>query len=145
VSAPHFDRRCHGAVADVGVDFYQEIAADDHRLGFRVIDVGGDDCAAARYFLPDEFRCDVRLDVCAERFAGMLLIQVVAESYRRFDSVIAAAVGCSTAVSARRYGVSVFANRDEFHLRRDDSLASVPKLGDWVVCRSAQRLTPRQS
>ena len=34
------DRRRHGAVADVGVDFYQEIAADDHRLGFGMIDVG---------------------------------------------------------------------------------------------------------
>src|SRR5256885_12998497 len=36
-----FDGRGDGAVADVGVDLYQEIAADDHRLGFGVVDVGG--------------------------------------------------------------------------------------------------------
>ena len=66
------DRRRHGAVADVGVDFYQEIAADDHRLGFRVIDVRRDDGAAARDFLPHEFRSDLARDVCVERFTGML-------------------------------------------------------------------------
>src|SRR6476659_3342363 len=35
-----FDRRRDRAVADVGVSLYQEIAADDHPLGFGVIDVG---------------------------------------------------------------------------------------------------------
>jgi hypothetical protein len=29
----------NGAVASVGVDFYQEVAANNHRLGFGVIDV----------------------------------------------------------------------------------------------------------
>ena len=65
------NRRRHGAVADVGVDFYQEIAADDHRLGFRVIDVGGNDCAAARDFGPHKLRCYFFRDVGAERFAGV--------------------------------------------------------------------------
>ena len=39
-----------GAVADVGVDFHQEIAADDHRLEFGMIDVGRNDGAAAGDF-----------------------------------------------------------------------------------------------
>ena len=33
------DARRDGAVADVGVDLHEEIAPDDHRLEFRVIDV----------------------------------------------------------------------------------------------------------
>ena len=52
------DRRRDGAVADVGVDLDEEIAADDHRLGFGMIDVRRDDGAAARDFVPDEFRRD---------------------------------------------------------------------------------------
>ena len=60
------DRRRHGAVADVGVDLHQEIAADDHRLGFRVIDVRGNDGAAARDFVAHEFGRDLAWDVCAE-------------------------------------------------------------------------------
>ena len=51
------DRRSDGAVADIGVDFYEEIAADDHRLAFRVIDVRRDDRAAASDFCPHELRC----------------------------------------------------------------------------------------
>src|SRR5207249_7570 len=50
------DRRRDGAVADVRVDFDQEIAADDHRLAFRMIDVVRDNGAPARDFGPDEFR-----------------------------------------------------------------------------------------
>ena len=42
------DRRGHGGVADVGVDLHEEVAADDHRLELEVIDVRGDDRAAAR-------------------------------------------------------------------------------------------------
>ena len=50
------DRRRHGGVADVGVDLHEEVAADDHRLELEVIDVGGDDGAAARDFIADEIR-----------------------------------------------------------------------------------------
>ena len=41
------DRGADGRVADVGVDLHQEVAADDHRLGFGVVDVGRDDGAPA--------------------------------------------------------------------------------------------------
>ena len=65
VSAPHsvaqrsfstsssIDER-HGGVADVGVDLHQEVAADDHRLELEVVDVGGNDGAAARDLVADE-------------------------------------------------------------------------------------------
>jgi hypothetical protein len=43
-------------VADVGVDLHQEVAADDHRLAFRVIDVVRDDGAATGHFIAHEFR-----------------------------------------------------------------------------------------
>ena len=46
------DRGRDGAVADVRVDLYQEITADDHRLGFGMIDVCGNDGAAAGDFAP---------------------------------------------------------------------------------------------
>src|SRR5207302_8752338 len=52
------DRRRDGAVADVGIDLDQEIAADDHRLGFRVIDVRRDDGAPARDFVADKLGSD---------------------------------------------------------------------------------------
>ena len=71
------DARRDGAVADVGVDLHQEIAADDHRLGFGMIDVGGDDGATARDFVADKFRGDFAWDGRAERFAGMLVIEII--------------------------------------------------------------------
>ena len=43
------DRRGHRRVADIGVDLGEEVAADDHRLQFGVVDVGRDDGAAARH------------------------------------------------------------------------------------------------
>src|SRR4029078_3977289 len=44
-----------GACADVGVDLDQEVAADRHRLGFGVVDVVGDNGAAASDLVADEF------------------------------------------------------------------------------------------
>jgi hypothetical protein len=58
-----------GAVADIGVDLHEEVAADDHRLEFGVIDVGRDDGAAAGDFLADEFGRDEIGDRGAEIFA----------------------------------------------------------------------------
>ena len=51
-SMEELDRR----VADVGVDLDQEVAADDHRLRLGVIDVGGDDRAAAGDLVAHELR-----------------------------------------------------------------------------------------
>src|SRR6266545_6456409 len=100
-----------------------------------MIDVRGNDGAPARDFLPNEFRCDLARNVCTERFARMLLTKIV--------SVVAAAVGCGAAVSgARRTAicgyrrwirVPILANRDEFHFRRDDSLARIIQLRDGMT------------
>ena len=49
------DRRGHRRVADVGVDLHQEVAADDHRLELGVVDVRGNDRAAARHLVAHEF------------------------------------------------------------------------------------------
>ena len=60
------DRRRDGAVADIGVDLHEEIAADDHRLELGVIDVRGDDGAPGGDFLADEFGRDLRGDALRE-------------------------------------------------------------------------------
>ena len=49
------DRRRHRRVADVRVDLHQEVAADDHRLGLRVLAIRRDDGAAAGDLVANEF------------------------------------------------------------------------------------------
>src|SRR5207237_717536 len=53
----HFlaDARGDRRVADVGVDLHQEVAADDHRLALRMVDVRRDDGAAAGHLGPYKF------------------------------------------------------------------------------------------
>ena len=63
------DRGGDDRIADIGVDLHQEIAADDHRLGFRVVDVVGDDGAAAGDLVAHEFRRHIVGDRGAERLA----------------------------------------------------------------------------
>src|SRR5690606_13778596 len=55
-----FNGRGHRRIADVAVDLHQEVAADDHRLGFRVVDVGGNDGATPSHLITYELRCDFR-------------------------------------------------------------------------------------
>src|SRR4029077_8965920 len=69
------DRGGDGAVADVGVDFDQEIAPDDHRLELGVVDVGRDDGATASDFGADEFRGNFFRDAGAEGFAGVGVLE----------------------------------------------------------------------
>ena len=52
------DARQHRGVADVGVHLHEELGADDHRLGFGVIDVRRDDGAAARDLIAHQLRCE---------------------------------------------------------------------------------------
>ena len=66
-----FDGRGDRGVADIGVDLDQEIAADDHRLGFRMIDIRRNNRAPARHFIADKFRGDEFGDRCAKTVAGM--------------------------------------------------------------------------
>ena len=76
------DRRRDGGVADVGVDLHQEIAADDHRLDFGMVDVGGNNGAAARDFVTDELRGDLLLDVGSKSGSIVLMSEVVAGNCR---------------------------------------------------------------
>ena len=62
-------RRHHGRVADVGVDLDEEVAADRHRLDFRVVDVGRDDGAPAGDLVAHELRRDEGRDRGAEALA----------------------------------------------------------------------------
>lgn len=60
----HFlvDAGSGGRVADVGIDFHQEVSPDNHRLRLRMIDVGGQHGASGRYLVAHELRCDVCVD-----------------------------------------------------------------------------------
>src|SRR5205823_6702105 len=127
----------NSAVADIGVDLDQEIAPDNHRLAFRMIDVCRDNRATARNFVADELGRDLARDMRAERFADVLLAKIV--------SVVAVIVDRGAGIIDPGYSAAVFADRDELHFRSDNPLARVPKLGDWMICRCAQWFALRQS
>ncbi|MNV23431.1 hypothetical protein D3C71_1144430 [compost metagenome] len=95
-----FDGRGDRGVTDVGVHFHQEVAADNHRLRFRVVNIGGDNRSSGGDFVAHEFRGDVLRQASAKPFARMLVAQHFA----------------SDALAAH-----VFANRNELHLRRHDA------------------------
>ena len=54
--------RSGGGIADIGIDLDEEVAADNHRLCFGVVDVGGNNGTPLCHLLAHEFRRDVRLD-----------------------------------------------------------------------------------
>jgi ribosomal protein S3AE len=47
--------------------------ADNHRLGFRVVDVGGDNGPTGCHFVTHKFRRDVFRQTSAKAFARMLV------------------------------------------------------------------------
>ena len=106
--------RSDDRIADIGVDLGQEVAADDHRLGLGMIDVGRDDGAAARDLGAHEFGRHHGGDVGAE----------------------ALAVG-------ERRAAEIFAHGDVFHLLGDDAGARIFELGDVAAGLRTQRLQPR--
>ncbi len=107
------DARGHGGVADVGVDLDLEVAPDRHRLDFRVVDVGRDDGAAARHFVAHELGRDDLRDAGAHRVAGQpLLARLVGH------------------VLGHPFAPAVLAQRDVFHLGRDDAAPGVVHLRD---------------
>src|SRR5438093_13519674 len=71
-----FNRAGDSAVTDVGIDLDQKIPADDHRLGFRMIDVRRNNRAPSRNLVADELWSDVFLNGGAEGFARMLAADV---------------------------------------------------------------------
>ncbi|MNS46339.1 hypothetical protein D3C72_788330 [compost metagenome] len=103
-----FDGRGDRRVANIGVHFHQEVAANNHRFRFRVVYVGRDNRSASGHFVTHEFRRDVLRQASAKTFARMLVAQNFA---------------------ANALAPHVFADGDEFHLRRYDPLACIVQLG----------------
>ena len=68
----------HGGVADVGVDFDEEVTADGHGLVLGVIDVDRNDGASAGDFTADEFGSDEVGETGSEGLAGMLVVHAIA-------------------------------------------------------------------
>ena len=146
------DARGDGAVADVGVDLHQEVAADDHRLGFRVIDVGRDDGAPAATSSRTNsgvISCGNALGKTAED-DGMYSDRWTHDRGQRFWLQLDAAsvllneiVADEVARHLRDLRPShVLADGDELHLRRDDALARVPELRDGVPGRRPEGPAP---
>lgn len=124
----HFlgQRRGDRRVAEIAVDLHAEVAADGHRLQLGMVDVGGDDRAARGDFGTDEFRRDVfraLRQVRAVREARMLLEQL---------AVLGLVLQCLQ--------VQRFAQRDVFHLGRDDAAARVVHLAHVGAGLGAARL-----
>ena len=126
------DRAGHRRVADVGVDLDQEVAADDHRLDFRVIDVSGNDRTAARDFLAHEFRRDCVRNAGAERLARVLAAHQVGQ--------LVAHRAAGLELFQILLAPQVFADRDEFHFRCDDALARIVHLRNVLAGQRAARL-----
>ena len=106
-------------IADVGIDLYQEVAPDNHRLNFRVIDIRGNDRTPTRHLGTNKFRRDFLRQGGAERLATMLCAQCC--------------------LFARLHIAHVLADGDELHFRRNDALTRVMKLGDVMPCLGTTR------
>ena len=108
------DGRGDGGVADVGVHLHQKVAADDHRLQFRVVDVGGDDGPTPRHLIPHELRGYAPGDAGAETLA----------------LVLAAGLVVGSVCFSGGFGLHVLAQGDELHLGGDLALSGIVQLGD---------------
>ncbi len=106
-------------IADIGVDLHEEVAADDHRLGFRVVDVGGNDRPALRHLVTHEFR---RHEIGDGRAKALAIARL-----------------CGSCLFASE----IFADSDIFHLRRDDAGPRIGKLRDGLAVLCPQRLVAR--
>src|SRR6266478_2023164 len=123
------DRRSDGTVADVGVDLYQEIAADDHWLGFRMIDVRGDDRASASNLIADVLGGYLTWNVNPPRFSDVLVVKIVARYFRFsiFDFRLRrfASIAAIRGFDSRPRASKIFSDCDEFHLGGDDATPRV--------------------
>src|SRR5207249_9810079 len=102
-----FNGRGDGGIADVGVDLYQEVPADDHRLEFRMVNIAWDDGSPARDFITHELGSDLRRDACAPGVAGMLGDQAVCKPAVVFGLAIATLI----AGGQRFFAPKVFSKR----------------------------------
>src|SRR5690606_11746201 len=106
-----------GRVADVAIDLDQKVAADNHRLEFWVVDIGGENGATGRDLGTDEFRCDLGRNPRAKGLAGVLSAQGPQLPRLLYPHVLP--------------------NGHILHFRGDDAAAGVVQLADVVAGRGA--------
>ena len=69
------NRRGDGAIADIAVHFDEEIAPDNHRFAFGMVDIGRNNGATARHFLAHKFGRYLGDKIGTKSFAAMLARQ----------------------------------------------------------------------
>jgi hypothetical protein len=106
-------RRSQRRIAKIAVDFHPEVAANDHRFQFGMIDVGWQNGAATGDLVAHELRGEGIGKSRAEIFAAMLTQQTP--------------VARIVAQLLQAHG---FTQSDVFHLRRDDATAGVVHLSN---------------
>lgn len=105
----------YGGIAQVAVDFDAEVAADNHRFEFGVVDVGGDNRASGGDFLAHEFGGDLvgtGRDVRTETLPCVLFQELGV--FRPSEKLVQ---------------LHAFAYGGELHFGRDNALAGVMELG----------------
>jgi hypothetical protein len=110
-----------------------------------VIDVGRDDGAAASDLCPHKFGCYLFWDSRTERFAGMLLGEIIAGEFGIRNSefgIFGSRARFFIPHCAFRvpHLFSILSDSDELHFGRDDSFPRIIELGDGMFGGSAQRL-----
>ena len=152
------DGRGDGGVADVGVDFHEEIPPDDHGLDFWMVDVGRDDGTAAGDLGADELGSDKIWDLGSIALAGVLMVHHITRdlfhgvdlagarhfvTFRSgvfltnelfdlirgvFGEFVESGIMVVNGFELFKATV-IFADGDELHLRCDDALIGIPLLG----------------
>ena len=130
-----------GAIADIGVDLHEEVAADDHRLGFRMIDICRDNRAAGSDFGANKLRGNLRgypLRKAAKHRRHVVAISCItrpAGKLRATRMLLFEIIADKVLFQFGDFRPSqVLANGDELHLRRDHALLRVPQLCDRMAC-----------
>src|SRR5262245_17919917 len=122
-----FDRRGNGGVANISVNLHQEIATDNHRLEFWVVNVGRNDSASPGDLVPHKFWCNDWRNTGSPGVAAMLLRQ--------------ARVAVLLTIRLRQLVRLIFTDGDILHLRRNNAFAGVVHLRDIATGQGASRPT----
>ena len=107
-----FDRGSHCRVTDISIDLDQEITANNHWLEFRVIDITGNNGATTRDLITHKLRRDLFRQIGSKGLALMLDQELL--------------IGRVLAQFIETHGL---ADRDVFHLGRNNALARIVHLG----------------
>ncbi len=122
-----FDGGGDGRIANVGIDFHQEVSADDHRLAFRVVDVRGNDRPPACDLIAHELWCDHPGNAGAPGKSRVL-------HHTAAMTIVCAWFG-------GRFTRLVLTDGDELHLRGDDTFSCIVELCHVSTGLRPQRFT----